>query len=274
MNESHWILDSEPSIRLGFFAGTLAVVALWELLSPQRRLTQHKGLRWANNLGLVVFNSFLIRVLFPTAAVGAAVYANAQGWGLFHWLDVPWGLAVVASIVLLDMGIYWQHVIFHHVPLLWRLHQVHHADLDYDLTTGLRFHSLEILLSMLIKFALVILLGAPAVAVVIFEVMLSTTALFNHGNIRLPKTVDRHLRKLLVTPDMHRVHHSIHRDETNSNFGFALSCWDRWFGTYIEQPRDGQLGMTIGLSYYRDPRQTNRLPGMLGLPFKRRQKTE
>lgn len=267
MNIDQFIMQNEVPIRLGFFFGIFAVMALWELVAPRRALTTSKLVRWSNNLGLVFFNSFILRLIFPVAAVGMAVFANQQGWGLFNYKEVPFLVAVVASVVIMDFVIYLQHVMVHAVPILWRLHRVHHADLDFDVTTGARFHTLEIILSMLIKFAVIMLLGPPVVAVVIFEVILSTTAMFNHGNVRLPKSIDRWLRWIVVTPDMHRVHHSVNDDEANSNFGFSLPWWDRLFGTYRDQPREGHEGMTIGIHKYREPKQVSWLPGILALPF-------
>lgn len=262
------LLANEKEIRMGFFFGMLIIIAVWELLAPKRALTISKSVRWINNLGLVFFNSFILRVLFPAAAVGVAVFATEQGWGLFNYYsDVPFWFATVAAIVIMDFVIYVQHVMVHAIPVLWRLHRLHHADLDYDVTTGARFHTLEIILSMLIKFATILLLGPSVVAVIIFEIMLNATAMFNHGNISLPKTLDKYLRLILVTPDMHRVHHSIEDDEANSNFGFSLPWWDRLFGTYRDQPRAGHINMTIGINKYRDPKLVSWLPGMLIMPF-------
>ena len=267
MNWNDWILAHEIGIRLGFFSGVFAIMALWELRSPRRALTRSKAVRWINNLGLVFLNSLVLRLLFPAAAVGVAAMAEARGWGLLHLYEVAFPWAVVLSVVVMDMVIYLQHVMVHAVPLLWRLHRVHHADPDYDVTTGARFHTLEIILSMLIKFATIMVLGPPVVAVVIFEVLLNATAMFNHSNVRLPLGLDRVLRWLVVTPDMHRVHHSVEDDETNSNFGFNLPWWDRLFGTYRDQPRAGHQGMTIGIHRFRDARIVSWLPGMLALPF-------
>jgi len=260
----------EALIRLGFFLGIFGVMALWELAAPRRALTVSKALRWGNNLGLVVLNTLLLRWLFPAAAVGVAAYAETQGWGVLHHFQVANLPALLISVIAMDLVIWTQHVMFHAIPLLWRLHRVHHADLDYDLTTGARFHPIEILLSMLIKLAAIVLLGPPVVAVILFEVILNGMAMFNHGNVRLPGWADRGMRALLVTPDMHRVHHSVHDDEANSNFGFNLSVWDRIFGTYRDQPRAGHEGMTIGIRRYRDPREVSWLPGLLALPFKGR----
>jgi len=268
MNWNEWLIANEISIRLGFFFGLFGIMALWEIISPRRTLSVSKPLRWLNNFGLVVFNSIVLRLLFPTAAVGVTLFAEQQGWGLLNYYQLPLLLSVVIAVVVMDLVIYIQHVMVHAMPLLWRLHRVHHADLDYDVTTGARFHTLEIIFSMLVKFATILLLGPSVVAVIIFEVMLNATAMFNHANVKLPLSVDRVLRLFLVTPDMHRVHHSVEDNETNSNFGFSLPWWDRIFGTYRAQPREGHDGMTIGIHHYRDEKQVNRFLGMLTLPFK------
>lgn len=260
--------DHEIAIRLAFFLGIFAVMAIWELLAPCRQLSVSKTLRWTNNIGLIVLNTLLVRILFPTAAIGMAILAERQSWGLFNYLDLPSWFEILIAIIILDFAIWLQHVMVHAIPLLWRLHRVHHADLDYDLTTGARFHPIEIILSMLIKFAVIALLGPAALAVLIFEVILNGMAMFNHGNVRLPKILDRALRTLLVTPDMHRIHHSVEDDETNSNFGFNLSVWDRLFGTYRDQPRGGHEGMTIGIRDYRDERDVSWMSGLLVLPFR------
>ena len=268
MEFEQFVQAHEPAIRLGFFLGTFALVALWELAAPRRALTVSKTLRWASNLGLVVLNTVLLRLLFPVAAVGVAAFAVANGWGLLNHYQVSFWLAVPVAVIAMDFVIWLQHVMVHAVPVLWRVHRVHHADPDYDLTTGTRFHPIEIVLSMLIKFATITVLGPPVIAVVIFEALLNATAMFNHGNVRLPAAVDRLLRWIVVTPDMHRVHHSVENDETNSNFGFNLPWWDRLFGTYRDQPRAGHEAMTIGIRGHGDPSEVARLPGMLILPFK------
>ncbi|TAM46700.1 MAG: sterol desaturase family protein [Gammaproteobacteria bacterium] len=262
-----YILSHEPAVRLGFFFSILVLMAVWEILAPRRTLTVSKTLRWVNNLGIVFLNSAVLRVLFPAAAVGMAVFAQSRGWGFFNYFDAPFWLAVLVSVTFLDFAIYLQHVMFHAVPALWRLHRMHHADLDFDVTTGARFHPIEIVLSMLIKFAVIVVLGPPAVAVVIFEVLLNATAMFNHSNIRMPTALDRVLRLFVVTPDMHRVHHSIEDHEANSNFGFNLPWWDRLFGTYKAQPDAGHADMTIGIRDYRAPKDVDRIDGMLLLPF-------
>ena len=267
MDINTFITQHEPAIRMSAFFGIFAIMAIWEFLAPRRRLTTSKWVRWGNNIGLVFLNSFLLRLAFPAAAVGMALLAQERGWGLFNVLEVPGWVAIVGSIIILDFIIWLQHVMVHAIPLFWRLHRMHHADLDFDVTTGARFHPLEIFLSMGIKFATIVLLGPPVVAVVIFEVILNATSMFNHANVRLPLALDRVLRLFIVTPDMHRVHHSIEDDETNSNFGFALSLWDRIFGTYRAQPRAGHEGMTIGIRNIRDTRLCAWLPGMLSIPF-------
>ncbi len=260
--------EIEPVIRLAVFFGVFLGVALWEVAAPFRSLAVNKPRRWGRNLGLVVLDTVLVRLVLPAGAVGMAWVAAERGWGLFHVLGAHPGVAVVGSVVLLDLAIYLQHVVFHAVPALWRLHMVHHADLDFDVTTGTRFHPIEILLSMLIKMAVVVLLGAPALAVLIFELLLNATAMFNHGNVHLPGWLDRPARWIVVTPDMHRVHHSVKRRECNSNFGFNLPWWDRLLGTYVPEPAAGQHGMTVGVGHEREARQT--LPWMLALPFRGR----
>jgi sterol desaturase/sphingolipid hydroxylase (fatty acid hydroxylase superfamily) len=261
------LLAHEPVIRLAAFGGIFAAIALWELLAPRRPQAVGRMRRWPSNLGIAALNTLLVRLAFPTAAVGVALLAESHGWGLVHALHLPFWLAVVASVILLDFAIYLQHVLFHAVPALWRLHRMHHADLEFDVTTGARFHPIEILLSMAIKLGVVAALGAPAVSVLIFEVLLNATSMFNHGNVRLAQRVDRWLRRLVVTPDMHRVHHSVVPRETNSNFGFNLPWWDRLFGTYRPQPAAGHDGMTIGIEQFRDPREL-RLDRMLLQPFR------
>jgi sterol desaturase/sphingolipid hydroxylase (fatty acid hydroxylase superfamily) len=258
----------EPAIRLAAFLGVFALMALWEVRAPRRVLSVPKLRRWGANLGLVALNTLILRLLFPVAAIGLAASTEDRDWGLLNQVALPAGLKVLLAIIALDFAIWGQHVLFHAVPALWRLHRVHHADLDYDLTTGARFHPIEIVLSMLIKLAAVMVLGPSPVAVILFEVILNGMAMFNHGNVGLPAWLDRPLRRLLVTPDMHRVHHSVADDEANSNFGFNLSLWDRLFGTYRDQPRGGHEGMTLGIDGLRDPRQVDGLPAMLLLPFR------
>jgi sterol desaturase/sphingolipid hydroxylase (fatty acid hydroxylase superfamily) len=261
-----WILNHEPAVRLGAFLGIFAVMALWELVGARRRLTTAKGARWFANLGITILNTVVVRLVFPGAAVGVAVLAADRGWGLLNQVSAPSTLSIVGAVLLLDLAIYLQHVMFHAIPILWRLHMVHHADVDFDVTTGLRFHPVEIVLSMLIKVAVISALGPPVVAVLIFEVLLNATAMFNHGNVRLALSLDHVVRWFVVTPDMHRVHHSVVVRETNSNFGFNLPWWDRLLGTYVAQPAAGHEALTIGLEQYQDQcRQT--LPWMLVQPF-------
>lgn len=261
------LLAAEPVIRLAAFAGVLLLCAAGEVLAPWRRPRLPRRARWPGNLGLVALDSLLLRVLFPTAAVGAALLAEAKGFGLLRWTGAPGWVAVAAGVVLLDLAIYLQHRVFHAVPALWRLHRVHHADLEIDATTGLRFHPVEILLSMAIKIAVVMALGVPAVAVLAFEVLLNAGSLFSHANLALPRGLDAALRAVLVTPGMHRVHHSVVRAETDSNFGFCLSWWDRLFGTYRAAPAAGPDGVTIGLEQFRDPAEL-RLDRLLTQPFR------
>jgi sterol desaturase/sphingolipid hydroxylase (fatty acid hydroxylase superfamily) len=260
-----WALSHEITVRLGFFAGVFLVMAAWELVSPRRVLRIGKAARWFSNLTIAVFNTLVLRLLLPAAAVAMAWTAEERSWGLLNNVPSPYWLKFTISVVALDLLIYLQHVMFHAVPALWRLHMVHHADLDFDLTTGNRFHPLEILLSMLIKTAAVAALGPPALAVLTFEVLLNALAMFNHSNARIPLAVDRALRWFVVTPDMHRVHHSVLGAETNSNFGFNLPWWDRLLGTYRDQPRAGHEDMSIGLRQFRDPPLG--LGRMLALPF-------
>ena len=267
MPDFDFITENENIIRIAFFIGVLIVMGVWETFAPRRRLTVSRALRWANNLGLAFFNSLILRLILPAAATGVALFSAEQGWGLLHYYSLPLSLSILFSIIALDFIIYLQHVLVHAVPLLWRLHRVHHADPDYDVTTGSRFHPLEILLSMLIKFATIIVLGPPVVAVILFELILNVLSMFNHGNVGLPAPIDRLLRWFIVTPDMHRVHHSIEDDETNSNFGFNLSCWDRLFGTYRDQPRAGHCGMTIGIRNLRELKQSVWISGLLCMPF-------
>jgi sterol desaturase/sphingolipid hydroxylase (fatty acid hydroxylase superfamily) len=261
------IFASEPFVRLGIFAAVLAAMAIWEFVGPRRPQALGRGRRWPGNLGVVVVDTLLVRLLFPTSAVGFALLMESQGFGLFNAVAAPYWIAVVVSAVLLDLAIYFQHVAFHAVPVLWRLHRMHHADLEFDVTTGVRFHPIEILISMAIKFAAIAALGAPALAVLIFEVLLNATSMFSHSNVRMPLGLDRVLRWLVVTPDMHRVHHSIVKRETNSNFGFNLPWWDRLFGTYRDQPVAGHEGMAIGIDQFRDPGEL-RLDRMLIQPFR------
>jgi sterol desaturase/sphingolipid hydroxylase (fatty acid hydroxylase superfamily) len=265
-----FVVQHEPILRTGFFVGIFAAVALAELLRPRRPLLTSKAGRWFANVGIIFIDAAILRVVFPLPAAAFAVWVGQKGWGLFSLVSLPFWSEVVLSIILLDFVIYLQHVAFHAIPTLWRLHMMHHADMDTDLTTGTRFHPIEILLSMGIKFCAIVLLGAPAIGVILFEIILNGTAMFNHGNIFIPVDRDRVLRLFLVTPDMHRVHHSVFPNETNSNFGFSLPWWDRLMGTYRPQPARGHEEMTIGLHQFRDSSQLG-LIRLLLMPFSGKQ---
>ena len=262
-----FLTDHESGIRLGVFIGVLAVMAILEVIAPRKKRVSARAGRWLTNLGLIVIDTLALRFLMPLFAMGMAAIASDKGWGLLNMIDAPVWLEITLAVIVLDMLIYWQHVASHHIPLIWALHQVHHADRDIDATTGIRFHPLEILLSMGYKLICVMLLGPAVVAVFIFEVLLNACAVFNHANVKLPTALDRLIRPILVTPDMHRVHHSIIPAETNSNYGFSLSIWDRLFGSYIAQPEKGHDGMTIGLSQYQT-NQPSTLKWCLLIPFK------
>lgn len=264
-------MENEALIRLSVFAGLFALFAVIEALAPRRARSQPRTSRWITNWSIVLLDTLTLRLLalvLPLLAVGAAVDAQAQGWGLFNALDLPLWLSIPATVLIFDLAIWAQHLVTHKIPLLWRFHRVHHADRDIDVTTAIRFHPVEIAFSMLLKIGLVYLLGPPAVGIVLFEIILNGTAMFNHANIRLPLSLDRTLRQVLVTPDMHRVHHSDLRTEHDSNYGFALSIWDRVFGTYIAQPSHGHDDMTIGLEWQDD--RPSRLGWALALPFRRK----
>ena len=261
------ILDNEIFIRLGFFFGVLAIMCTLEVLYPFRQLRMKRSSRWPNNMGIVVLNTVLLKFIFPITAVGFASFIQVQGWGLFNVIELPEVAEVLFAFVLLDFGIYLQHLAFHNIPALWRMHRMHHTDTDFDVTTGARFHPLEIILSMLIKFWMILALGPAPLAVFIFEVVLNATAMFNHSNITLPKGLDRVLRFILVTPDMHRVHHSVIVRETNSNFGFNLPWWDRMFQTYIEAPKDDPKTMPIGIESFRDESEAG-IKNLLTQPFR------
>lgn len=258
----------EAAIRIGFFLLIFTAVALAEIGAPRRRLTVGKAGRWRANLALTLLDAILVRLLFPLLPVGLALLAASRGWGALNQFSPPFWPAVLFGILILDLVIYLQHVLFHLHPLFWRLHGIHHTDLDIDVTSGLRFHPLEMVLSMLIKLAAVAVLGVPALAVLVFEVLLNGTSLFSHGNIRLHEGFDRRLRLFVVTPDMHRVHHSVIIRETNSNFGFNFPWWDRFFGTYRAAPARGHEAMMIGNARFRDP-QVLTFGRLLLLPFRR-----
>ena len=259
-------MNTEATIRLGVFVGVFLLVAVLEVLLPRRARTQPRFRRWLANLSLVALNPLSVRLLFPIIPVGLAAIAGERNWGLFNNVSSPYWLEVAMSVLAFDLAVYLQHVLHHAIPLLWRFHMVHHSDLDYDLTTGVRFHPIEIVISMGVKLGAVIIIGAPVLAVLIFEVALNALAMFNHSNIYLPSGIDHAIRSLVVTPDMHRVHHSVIVNETNSNYGFCLSWWDRLLGTYKDQPERGHLEMTIGLSQFRDENRLT-LMKLLTLPF-------
>lgn len=263
-------MEHETLIRLGVFVGLFALFATLETLAPRRVRSQPRARRWVTNWAITIANTLTLRALafgLPLLAVGAAVDASAQGWGLFNAIELPTAVEVFIAILIFDFAIWTQHLVTHKIPLLWRLHRVHHADVDFDVTTAIRFHPVEIALSMVLKIGLVYLVGPAALAIVLFEILLNGTAMFNHSNLKLPLALDKILRLLLVTPDMHRVHHSVHRHEHDSNYGFALSIWDRVFRTYIAQPKEGHESMKIGLEWQDD--RPSRLGWSLTLPFRR-----
>ena len=262
------MVEFEGLIRIGAFVAVFGATAIWELAAPRRQPVFERATRWPHNLGLLLVDVVLLRMVAPGAAIAVAVTAQTAGWGLLNAISVPAWAAVVLGVAFLDLIIYFQHVMFHAVPALWRLHRVHHADLDFDVTTGIRFHPIEILISTAIKCAAVAAIGAPPVSVLVFEVLLNGTSMFNHANASIPEPVERWLRWFVVTPDVHRIHHSIHYDESSSNFGFNLPWWDRLFGTYRSEPQQGHLGMSIGLAEHRDAGALT-LPRLLALPFAR-----
>lgn len=257
----------ELVIRLTAFLGVFATVAIWEALAPRRTAAFPRTQRWPHNLTLLALDALVVRLLLPGAAIAVAVSGQMRGWGLLNALTLSGWPSVLLAILLLDLAIYFQHVVFHAVPTLWRLHRVHHSDPDFDVTTGTRFHPIEILLSTLVKMAAVVAIGAPAIAVLVFEVLLNATAMFNHANAKLPGVIGQWLRLLIVTPDMHRVHHSVVYNEANSNFGFNLPWWDRLFGTYRAQPAAGHDAMTLGVDAFRT-RADLRLERLLLQPFR------
>jgi sterol desaturase/sphingolipid hydroxylase (fatty acid hydroxylase superfamily) len=260
------IAKNELWIRLSFFFGILIIMFLWEVMMPRRTLTTSKSSRWFSNLSLVLIDSVLVRLAIPAGLAGVTFLAQQRGWGMFNLFELPFPLKIIGGVLILDLAIYLQHIMFHSVPLFWRLHMVHHSDMDIDVTTGVRFHPIEIFLSMGIKMIVVVLTGAPALAVLLFEIILNGTSMFNHGNVRYPQNADSILRLFVVTPEMHRVHHSTIRWEANSNLGFNFPWWDRLFGTYRDQPAKGHLEMTIGLDQYKEPRKLT-LPWLMALPF-------
>lgn len=264
---------SEATWRLSVFIGVLLIMVLWEFVSPKRKPRYSRKQRWPANLAIVAVDTVLLRVIAPVGLTGVALVASDNGWGLLHYLsgagfEIPFWLAVMASVVVLDIVIYWQHRLFHRIPVLWRMHRVHHADPDFDVTTGLRFHPAEIVLSFSIKAVAIIALGAPALAVIVFEIILNACSLFNHGNVALPRTLERMVRKILITQELHRIHHSVEKEETNSNYGFSVSWWDHLFGSFTAKPKAGSDQIDIGLKEYRDASITTKLWGLLKIPFR------
>ncbi|MEO8159223.1 MAG: sterol desaturase family protein [Betaproteobacteria bacterium] len=265
---SSYLIEHEVLLRVSLFVVTLAIMAGWERVAPARVPRESWRRRWRTNIGAAAFNTLLLRVALPTTAIGMAEFAAAHNWGLLNHQQTFGWLAVLIGVVTLDFIVYLQHVIFHAVPVLSRLHAAHHADPEFDATTGIRFHPLEIVLSMLVKYAAIVALGAPPLAVLVFELLLNLSALFNHGNVRLPPALETVLRWVVVTPDMHRIHHSIVEVERNSNYGFCLAIWDRTLGTYTTEPAGGQAELRIGLPAYPDPRVSSTLLGLLSIPFR------
>lgn len=261
-----FIQDNQESIRLGVFISVFTLMAVLEFIVPKKARALPRGGRWFTNWALVIIDSVALKILVPVLAVTVAQTAADKGWGIFSFLELPFWFECVAAIIILDMLIYWQHVASHHIPMLWRFHKVHHADRDIDVTTGARFHPIEIVLSMLYKLFCIVILGPAAIAVFFFEVLLNASAMFNHSNISLPKAIDAVVRRVVVTPDMHRVHHSVIIGETNSNYGFFLSIWDRLFGSYIDQPELGHDDMVIGLQEHQDSQPAS-LVWSLKAPF-------
>lgn len=266
MTFSNFIAAHEPTIRLSVFVGLFAILAISEYLRPRRKLTAPKGSRWFTNAAIVVIDSVLVRLIFPAAAVGVALWAQSNGYGLFNTVQAPVWVAGLVCIVALDFAVWFSHLLSHKVPMFWRFHRMHHSDTDIDVTTAIRFHPVEIILSMLYKVAWVVALGAPAWSVILFEIILNGVAMFNHSNLKLPLWLDKVLRAIVVTPDMHRVHHSTIPHETDSNYGFNFPFWDKMFGTYIPQPKLGHDEMSIGLSQWQDERPT-KLGWALSVPL-------
>jgi Sterol desaturase len=266
MDAATTFIPPETLVRLGFFAAIFFIVAQSEKIAPRRILLKSKFKRWISNLGMQIIDVALLRLIFPVFPVGVAVICAQKGWGLLNYYQVIQPLALFIGILALDFVIYLQHRMFHFVPIFWRVHMVHHTDQDIDVTTAVRFHPLEIILSLLIKFTAVAAIGAPPLSVLIFEIILNGASMFNHGNIKIPLSFDHVIRMVLVTPDMHRVHHSVVARETNSNYGFSFSWWDRLLGTYIAQPQEGHDKMRIGLNGYHDNRSL-KLSALLAMPF-------
>ena len=263
-----FLIANEGSLRFISFLSVFLLLAGWEWLAPRRALTVSKSLRWLNNLSLMLINTLLLRYALPVLAVGFAIYVQEQQWGLFVWLEWPTWIETFLVIVLLDLAIYWQHRLFHTVPLFWRMHRMHHSDRDLDVTSAIRFHPLEMIISMLYKLFLIALLGPSVVAVIAFEILLNALSLFTHTNGYLPVSLDKKLRWIFVTPDMHRIHHSkYHMNETNSNYGVLTSLWDRLFFSYSDEPKGGQTEFVIGIEGFSTLQRAQYLNGLLLTPF-------
>jgi len=266
---NQYIILNESLIRISFFITILLLMSYFEYTIPRKKLLLSKFRRWSNNISIVLINSLLLKLIFASSAISISIYTTKEHIGLLNLIEIPFFFSVVLSIILLDLIIYIQHRLFHEINFFWKFHKVHHSDMDYDVTTGFRFHPIEILISMLIKIVSIFILGVPVFAVVVFEVILSSLALFNHSNIKLPKKLDKNLRYLLVTPDIHRIHHSIYNNELNSNYGFNLSLWDRIFKSYTNKPKDNYKKMTIGLKEFNNKTETVSILSILTLPFKK-----
>ena len=264
-------IENEITWRLSVFWCVFLLVSLWEYVPPKRDLQIKKSTRWIRNISLIIISNLAVRLLVPITAASVALYAEQHRIGLWYLLSIPLPAATIISVILLDLLIYTQHILFHHIPLFWRIHKVHHIDQDIDITTGLRFHPIEITLSALIKCSIVLLLGVPLMAIILFEILLNAMSMLSHANISLASRFDKYLRFFIVTPDMHRIHHSVLKDETNSNYGFNLSCWDRLFKTYKDQPKLGHLQMNIGLDEFQDENKTT-LFDIIMIPFRNKKK--
>ena len=251
---SELLLEHSDQTRLISFFSILVLMAVLEFFLPKRDVPADRKVRWSSNIGIVILDALIARIVLPTTTIAVALYAEKVNFGLFNLTNTSQYFSVIFSLLTLDALIYFQHVIFHKVPLLWRFHRMHHSDTHIDVTTGIRFHPVEIILSLLIKFAAVIILGIPAFAIILFEIILNVTAMITHSNLKIPVNIDKYIRKVFVTPDMHRIHHSVHRFETDSNYGFNLSVWDRLFNTYNDQPVDSHEKMLIGIHEFRDKR--------------------
>lgn len=265
----HWLITHEALLRSSCFVGLLVIMLFWEWVAPKRVYHLPRITRWLNNLSIVIINNLIIRIIRPAALVGVALLVRKQSFGLFYWLSLPAVISLPVSIVLLDLAIYWQHRIFHSVGVLWRMHRMHHTDMDLDTTTGIRFHPFEIIISTVYKSLLILLFGIGPAAVILFEIILNATSLFNHGNVRIYAKLEKWLRFIIVTPDMHQIHHSVKPFETNSNYGFNFSFWDRIFKSYRQDPQGGQQGLTIGINTFRDRKTVMWLSGLLITPFLR-----